>query len=64
MLETVFLKLLNMSFTASIVIAFVLAVRIVLQKAPKVFSYLLWSVVLFRLISPFSFESIFSLLPA
>ena len=41
MLETVFLKLLNMSFTASIVIAFVLAVRIVLQKAPKVFSYLL-----------------------
>jgi len=64
MLETVFLKLLNMSFTASIVIAFVLAVRIVLQKAPKVFSYLLLSVVLFRLISPFSFESIFSLLPA
>lgn len=64
MLETVFLQLLNMSFTASIVIAIVLAARIVLQKAPKVFSYLLWSVVLFRLISPFSFESIFSLLPA
>lgn len=64
MLETVFLQLLNMSFTASIVIVFVLAVRIVLQKVPKVFSYLLWSVVLFRLISPFSFESIFSLLPA
>ena len=64
MLESVFLQLLNMSFTASIVIAFVLAVRIVLQKAPKVFSYLLWSVVLFRLISPFSFESIFSLMPA
>ncbi|WP_349671883.1 M56 family metallopeptidase [Lacrimispora sp.] len=64
MLESVFLQLLNMSITAGIVIAFVLVVRIVLQKAPKVFSYMLWSVVLFRLICPFSFESIFSLLPA
>lgn len=64
MLEKVFLHVLNMSFTASIVIAFVLIVRILLQKAPKVFSYALWPVVLFRLISPFSFESMFSLLPA
>ena len=63
MLERIFLQLLNMSFTASIVIAFVLVARIILHKAPKVFSYMLWSVVLFRLISPFSFESIFSLLP-
>ncbi len=63
MLERVFLQILNMSFTASIVIAFVLAVRMLLQKAPKVFSYALWSVVLFRLICPFSFESVFSLLP-
>lgn len=64
MLESVFLQLLNMSLTAGIVIVFVLAVRIILQKAPKVFSYLLWSVVLFRLICPFTLESIFSLLPA
>jgi len=64
MLESVFLQLLNMSLTASIAIAFVLAVRTILQKAPKVFSYLLWSVVLFRLICPFSFESIFSLMPS
>ena len=63
MLERIFLQLINMSFTASVVIAFVLVARIVLQKAPKVFSYMLWSVVLFRLICPFSFESIFSLLP-
>lgn len=63
MLEPVFLQLLNMSFTASIVIGMVLAVRIILQKVPKVFSYLLWSVVLFRLICPYSFESIYSLLP-
>ena len=58
-----FYKILNMSFTASIVIAFVLVVRIALKKMPKVFSYVLWSVVLFRLICPFSFPSMFSLLP-
>ncbi|MCL2702947.1 MAG: M56 family metallopeptidase [Defluviitaleaceae bacterium] len=39
-------------------------VRIPLKKAPKVFSYVLWGVVLFRLICPFSIESIFSLMPA
>lgn len=63
MLERIFLQLLNMSFTGSIVIACVLIVRVLLQKAPKIFSYTLWSVVLFRLICPFSFESMFSLLP-
>ena len=63
MLERLFLQILNMSFTASIVIAFVLVVRMVLKKAPKIFSYALWSVVLFRLVCPFSIESMFSLLP-
>jgi Antirepressor regulating drug resistance, predicted signal transduction N-terminal membrane component len=63
MLDRLFLQILNMSFNASVVILFVLFVRILLKKAPKVFSYSLWSVVLFRLICPFSFESIFSLLP-
>jgi len=38
-------------------------VRIPLRKAPKIFSYALWGVVMFRLIFPFSFESIFSLMP-
>ena len=63
MVDKIFLQILNMSFTASIVISCVLVVRILLRKAPKVFSYALWSVVLFRLVCPFSFESIFSLLP-
>lgn len=63
MLDQLFLQILNMSFTGSIVIILVLMVRLLLKKAPKVFSYGLWSVVLFRLICPFSFESIFSLLP-
>lgn len=63
MLDKMFLQVLNMSFTASIVILFVLVARLLLKNAPKSFSYALWSVVLFRLICPYSFESIFSLLP-
>ena len=34
-----------------------------LKKAPKVISYALWSVVAFRLLIPFSFKSVFSLIP-
>lgn len=64
MLEQLFLQILNMSFTASIVILFVLVARLLLKKAPKIFSYALWSVVLFRLVCPFSFESLLSLLPS
>ena len=64
MLDALFLQILNMSFTASFVIIFVLLARILLKKSPKVLSYALWSVVLFRLVCPFSFESVLSLLPA
>ncbi|MDD2235045.1 MAG: M56 family metallopeptidase [Desulfitobacteriaceae bacterium] len=64
MLDNLFLQILNMSYTASIVILVVLGARLLLKIAPKIFSYALWSVVLFRLICPFSFESMFSLLPA
>lgn len=59
----VFLQILNMSYTASYVIIFVMIARLLLKKMPKVFSYMLWGVVLFRLICPFSFASIWSLIP-
>ncbi len=55
-------KILNMSLTAGIVIIFVLLARIPLKRAPKIFSYVLWAVVLFRLICPVSFSSGFSLM--
>ncbi len=55
---------LSMSGTASLVIAAVLLIRLALRRAPKRFSYLLWAVVLFRLLCPVSLESAFSLLPA
>lgn len=63
MFEKLFLQILNMSFTASFVILAVIVVRLLLKKAPRVISYALWAVVLFRLICPFSFESAVSLLP-
>jgi beta-lactamase regulating signal transducer with metallopeptidase domain len=62
-MNAVFLRVLNMSAAASCVILFVMAARLLLKKAPKIFSYALWGVVLFRLICPFSFEGAFSLLP-
>ena len=52
----------NMSVTASAVIVFVLLARLLLKKAPKIFSYALWAVVLFRLICPVSITAGFSLL--
>ena len=61
-MDAIFLRVLNMTLTASYVILFVLAARLLLKRAPKIFSYALWSVVLFRLICSFSFESLFSFL--
>lgn len=52
----------NMSMTASIVIIAVLLLRLVLKKAPKVYSYLLWFIVLFRLLCPVSISSAVSLM--
>lgn len=62
MINFLFLKVLNMSITASVVILFVLVARFLLRRLPKIFSYLLWGIVIFRLICPFSFTVPFSLL--
>ena len=59
-MEQIFLTVLNMSAAASVVIAVVLLARLLLRKAPKKWSYLLWSVVAFRLCCPVSFKSVFS----
>ncbi|MFI3238801.1 MAG: M56 family metallopeptidase [Lachnospiraceae bacterium] len=56
-MEQIFLVVLQMSFTASVVIGVVLVLRLFLKPAPKIFSYMLWSVVLFRLLCPFEMES-------
>ena len=53
-------RLLNMSLTASIAIVLLILLRFVLKKAPKVISYALWGIVLFRLLCPVSIGSTFS----
>lgn len=59
---TFFPRLLNMSLTASVVILFVIFARLLLKRAPKIFSYALWYVVLFRLFCPVAINSPLSLL--
>ncbi len=61
-LQNMFMSILNMSVTGTYVILFVLLIRFPLKKVPKIFSYSLWGVVLFRLVCPFSFSTAFSLL--
>lgn len=58
-----FLKIVNMSISASWLVLIVLILRIALRKAPKWVSVLLWGIVAFRLICPLSIESSVSLVP-
>lgn len=60
-MEQIFIRILNMSFTAGIVILLVIILRLFLRRLPKVLSCLLWTVVLFRLLCPISFSSAVSL---
>ena len=64
MLEQFFISVLNMSLTAGVAILAVLAARLFLKRAPRIFSYGLWAVVLFRLLCPVSFAAPLSLLGA
>lgn len=63
-MSAIFLKIINMSITASWLILAVILVRFVLKKAPKWVRCLLWALVAIRLLCPFSFESVFSLVPS
>ena len=59
-----FLKVVNLSFSASFLALAVIAVRLLLKKAPKWVNVLLWGLVAFRLVCPFSVESAMSLIPS
>lgn len=61
-ISVIFMKICNMSLTATYCIAAVILLRLLLKKQPKIFSYLLWSVVLFRLLCPVSISGDYSLL--
>ncbi len=58
----IFPQILNMSLTASVIICFVLLCRLLLKRAPKIYSYVLWSVVIFRLLCPVSLSAPVSVL--
>lgn len=60
MSDKVFLDIVNMSITGSFAILIIILARLLLKKAPKVFSYALWFVAFFRLLVPVSFESVLS----
>jgi len=59
-----FSQVLNMSMTGSVVILLVMLSRLILKRAPKIFSYALWSAVLFRLLCPVAFTAPVSVLNA
>ena len=63
-MNELFLKIINMSISASWLVLAVLILRFVLKKAPKWVNVLLWGIVAVRLICPFSFESALSLIPS
>lgn len=62
MIEGSFVQILNMSITAGIMVLAVLLLRLLLKKMPKIYSYVLWLVVLFRLLCPVSFGTEYSLM--
>lgn len=59
-----FLTIVNMSISASWIVLAVLILRLLLKKAPKWITVLLWGIVAVRLICPFTIESVMSLIPS
>lgn len=62
-MTAIFQTMLQMSVAGSYVITLVLVARVLLRKAPKLLSYILWFAMLFRLLCPLFFETPYSLLP-
>lgn len=62
-MNQILISVLNMSLTGTFVIAAIMLARIPLKRAPKIISYVLWAVAGFRLLIPFTVESVFSLIP-
>ena len=63
-MEQLFLKVLNLSLYAGLLILAVLLIRVLFRKAPKWISCLFWALVAIRLVCPVTFESPFSVMPA
>ena len=59
----IFLKILNMSITATWLTLAVIVLRLLLKKAPRFLTVILWGFVAVRLCFPFAIESVLSLIP-
>ena len=62
-MSEIFLKIINMSISASYIVLAVMLLRLLFRKAPKWISVILWGIVGLRLVCPFSIESVLSLIP-
>ena len=62
-MSEIFLKIINMSISASYAMLAVLLLRLILKKAPKCIAVVLWGIVAVRLVCPLSIESVLSLIP-
>lgn len=63
-MEHLFLKIINMSITAGWLVLAIMVLRLLLKKAPKAIVVALWVLVCIRLVCPYSFESVLSLVPS
>lgn len=63
-MNELFLKIVNMSITASWLILAVILLRVLLKNAPRWIYVILWGIVAVRLICPFTLESALSLIPS
>ncbi len=63
-MASVFMKIVNMSISATWLVFAVLLIRLLLKKVPKWINVILWGIVGLRMIMPFSIESVFSLIPS
>ena len=63
-MSAIFLKLVNMSISASWLVLAVIVLRFFLKKTPKWITCLLWCIVALRLVMPFTIESGLSLIPS
>lgn len=63
MLNKALITVLELSLSASFTVVCVLMLRLLLKKAPRIFSYALWGIVLLRLLCPFSLKSPVGLVP-
>ncbi len=62
-MKIIFWEVVNRSFSAGVLIAVTLFLRILLRRAPKRMRYILWLFVAIQLVCPLNVESTFSLMP-